>query len=148
MSSLESSATRFEWCRASPNPGPDVESEIWESKSHRRRRGSPPLGWGAVRVVLSRVGPQEGCWAGLGRHLSRSLSRQVNGLKNKGSLVIQPLREIDIFFWQTDEWMEWRHRLDHLHLLEEQRGREKKMTEGERKERNFVARSRSQGWLA
>jgi len=33
ITSLESSASRFERCRASPNPGPDMESEIRESKS-------------------------------------------------------------------------------------------------------------------
>jgi len=31
--------------------------------------------------------------------------------------------------------MEWRHLLDDLHMLEDQRGREKRKTEGEEKER-------------
>ena len=46
--------------------------------------------------------------------------------------------------------MEWRHLLDDLHMLEDQRGREKRKTEGEEKERKdnemlLSKESRSQG---
>jgi len=37
-----------------------------------------------------------------------------------------------------DESIEWKHLLDDLHMLEEQRGREKKMTEGERKDKEII----------
>ena len=126
-----------------------MESEIWEQVSLKTTKGVSAAWMGSISGGPEPGGTAGGMlgWVEGGIFLGPCPDKSMDGLKNKGSLLIQPLPDIDIFSGKWTDKMEWRHQFDHLHLLEEQRGTEKRKTE--RKEgSNFDAKDQGVkgGW--